>query len=255
MGTPAGWQQTLLSTWDDQWAGHPNLHEFRVAAHSVDIPQPAFAPICTGFSLDNLGPPPVFDVNNSDWYYDMWPPTQDLLDLVWDHPYGADFSHFKVWSSWEEDLATATLAYLGTQRACTLSFPFGELQEGDALYCWIGALDVHGNVSPLVEHAVISLIHTTAVETQAPLDWALLPNVPNPYNPLTRIRYNLGAAGPVRLGVWNLAGQHVAQLVDGEQPAGPHELEFDTRGLASGVYIYRLEAGGRAWTGKMLLAR
>ncbi|MFA7331187.1 MAG: T9SS type A sorting domain-containing protein [Candidatus Delongbacteria bacterium] len=254
-GTPGGWRQTLLSTWDDQWEGHPNLHEFRVAAHSVDFPQPAFAPVCPGFSLDNRGPVAVSNVSNSDWYYDQWPPTQDLLNLSWDHPYGADFSHFEVWISGEEDVATAVLAYAGTQRTCMLSFPLGELQPGDPLYCWIRALDVHDNASPWVEHPVISLIPTTAVEVQAPRGWDLLPNVPNPFNPLTHIRYNLGAAGPVRLGVWNLAGQQVAGLVDGEQPAGPHELEFDARGLASGVYIYRLEAGGRAWTGKMLLAR
>lgn len=254
-GSPEGQLRTLLPTWEDQFEGHPGLHEFRVAAHSVHFPHPAFTQSCSGFSLDNYGPDPVSQVQNSDFYYDMWPPSQDLVDLSWTYQYGEDFDHFEVLVSLDADQNQAQLAYAGTETACTLSFLLGELQEGMGVYTWVRALDVHGNPSLWVEHPILWTFPLTGVELPPPAGWSLRPPAPNPFNPVTRIRYNLGAAASVRLSVWNLAGQQVAVLVDGPQAAGPHDVEFDARGLASGLYIYRLEGGGHVWTGRMLLAR
>lgn len=75
-----------------------------------------------------------------------------------------------------------------------------------------------------------------------PGEYQLYQNYPNPFNPLTTIRYGLPGKSVVRLAVYNLLGQEVAVLVEGEKEAGYHEVRFDGSGLASGVYIYRLEA-------------
>jgi hypothetical protein len=59
----------------------------------------------------------------------------------------------------------------------------------------------------------------------------------------------------VTLTVFNTLGQQVATLVQGEQEAGYHELQFDASGLASGVYLYRLQAGSYVETRKLILVR
>ena len=83
-------------------------------------------------------------------------------------------------------------------------------------------------------------------------------NYPNPFNPSTIIPYQLPAPARVRLEVFNILGQRVATLVDGERPAGFHTAAWDAtdasgRGVASGVYLYRLLGGGERLTRSMVL--
>jgi hypothetical protein len=87
---------------------------------------------------------------------------------------------------------------------------------------------------------------TGAAEQPVPTDYALSQNYPNPFNPSTRISYQLGAAGHVRLQVFDLLGREVATLVDDTQTAGGYTVNFDGGRLASGVYVCRL--GSRAFT-------
>ncbi|MBK7260155.1 MAG: T9SS type A sorting domain-containing protein [Ignavibacteriae bacterium] len=76
-----------------------------------------------------------------------------------------------------------------------------------------------------------------------PTQYALDQNYPNPFNPSTVIRIALPEAVKVRLVVYNILGQQVAELINGELAAGYHDVEFRADHLASGVYLYRLEAG------------
>ena len=97
---------------------------------------------------------------------------------------------------------------------------------------------------------------TAAQDTRAlPAEFALYQNYPNPFNPSTQIRYDLSRGAYVTLEVYNSAGQRVTVLVSGEQTAGEHQVTFDGRGLASGAYLYRLQAGDFISTKKLLLLR
>ncbi len=80
-------------------------------------------------------------------------------------------------------------------------------------------------------------------------------NYPNPFNPVTVIRYELPQNSQVRLEVFDMLGRRVAVLVDGLIEAGTHEIPFDASNLASGVYLYRLTAGQVVQTRQMVLVK
>jgi hypothetical protein len=90
---------------------------------------------------------------------------------------------------------------------------------------------------------------------QTPLAFTLRQNYPNPFNPATRISYTLPRAVRVTLKVFNILGQEVATLVDELQSAGEHVTSFDGGRLASGVYLYRLQAGEFTSSHKMVLMK
>lgn len=93
------------------------------------------------------------------------------------------------------------------------------------------------------------------VAGELPAEFALRQNYPNPFNPTTQISYDLPESADVRLEVFNVMGQRVATLVNATQNAGTHNLTFDASRLASGVYIYRLQAGSNVFTKKMTLVK
>ena len=91
-----------------------------------------------------------------------------------------------------------------------------------------------------------------------PDGFALGQNYPNPFNPSTVIPYQLATAGRVRLEIFNVLGQRVATLVNGDRSAGVHTAVWDAtdeagRAVGAGVYIYRLRGGGASWSRRMVL--
>jgi photosystem II stability/assembly factor-like uncharacterized protein len=81
-------------------------------------------------------------------------------------------------------------------------------------------------------------------------------NYPNPFNPTTTINYQIPQTGFVTLKVYDILGIEVANLVYEEKPAGSYEVEFSASGsLASGIYFYRLQAGGYSEAKKMILVK
>jgi flagellar hook assembly protein FlgD len=93
-----------------------------------------------------------------------------------------------------------------------------------------------------------------------PTKYALEQNYPNPFNPTTTIRYAIPDDGLVTLKVYNIAGQEVATLVNEVKKAGKYEVTFDSKNtvgasLASGVYLYRVQAGSFSEVKKMVLLK
>ncbi len=104
----------------------------------------------------------------------------------------------------------------------------------------------------------------TAIEgaqSAVPKTYALEQNYPNPFNPVTRIRYQLPSDSRISLIIYNILGQEVRRLIDNSmQPAGFYSLQWDGKdefgnSVASGVYFYRIRAGGFSKTMKMLFLK
>jgi len=88
-----------------------------------------------------------------------------------------------------------------------------------------------------------------------PLRYSLHPNYPNPFNPSTRISYDLPSPGSVTLEIFDLLGRRVASLAKGTQSAGTYSILFNGFDLPSGLYFYRLHAGTFIQIQKMVLLK
>ncbi|REL32818.1 T9SS C-terminal target domain-containing protein [Rhodohalobacter sp. SW132] len=92
-------------------------------------------------------------------------------------------------------------------------------------------------------------------DSDLPDEIALTQNYPNPFNPTTTIEYALPERTDVRLEVFNMLGQRVALLADEQKTAGWHTVNFDASALSSGIYLYRIQAGGFTETRKLTLMK
>ena len=88
-----------------------------------------------------------------------------------------------------------------------------------------------------------------------PTDIILFQNFPNPFNLSTSIKFYLPKAEYVTIKLYNISGQEVETIVDGRVPSGQHELQWTADHLASGVYIYKMQAGQFSETKKMILQK
>lgn len=150
-----------------------------------------------------------------------------------------------------------------TQRFSDIRLPADALGKANVQLRWkfyfTGATTVGGGRDELRIGDIFVRGTSTATsyrrEEEMPGPIRLHHNFPNPFNPATQIRYSLQAASDVHLDVFNAAGQRIARLVSGRQPAGDHSVMFDASGLASGLYVYRLSAGGMVLNRSMLLLK
>ncbi len=109
-----------------------------------------------------------------------------------------------------------------------------------------------------IRFAITITPNATSVSNETgddPIAFELEQNYPNPFNPSTTINYTVASTGKVTLNIYNLMGQKVAELVNATKTAGSYNVSWDASGAASGMYIYRLEAGGQTLTRKMTLIK
>ena len=150
--------------------------------------------------------------------------------------------------------------------------PLGAPDQYNCSYHYCFVIDHHGIVQyrgsvnlPVLEvvlaEAVSRLPVGVGVEDQVPGAAARLqPAYPNPFNPQTTIAFDLPEPQGVRLAVFDVRGRRVRVLVDEAMSAGSHTVVWDGtdgqgRRLASGVYLYRIQAGPLNETRRMLLVK
>jgi hypothetical protein len=92
-------------------------------------------------------------------------------------------------------------------------------------------------------------------EILLPTAFELAQNYPNPFNPSTTIQYSIKERSTVELVLYDILGRQVKVLVNEEQDAGYYKIQFNAGILASGVYLYRIQAGDFIETKKMVLLK
>lgn len=99
------------------------------------------------------------------------------------------------------------------------------------------------------------LTPTSIEDNNLPKEFSLSQNYPNPFNPSTVINFSLPQDAQVKLTVYDMLGREVAVMVNELRSAGTYSISVDGRSMASGIYVYRLEAGNRTFTRKMTLIK
>jgi len=112
-----------------------------------------------------------------------------------------------------------------------------------------------------------SLVPVIQISKEIPLHYILFQNFPNPFNPVTKIKFSIPSPSPskmergsggevmVSLRIYDLPGREVATLVNGQLSPGTYEIEWDASNFASGIYFYKLIAGDFVDTKKMVLMK
>ena len=125
------------------------------------------------------------------------------------------------------------------------SYSYVDYYSGYNLYYRLKQIDVDGTFE-----------YSNVIEVSAiPTAFYLSQNFPNPFNPITQIKYSIPEDSYISLKVYNLLGEEVAILFEGNQEAGYHVATFDGRGLAGEVYYYRLKSDNFDETKKLVLLK
>ncbi len=202
------------------------------------------SPPDSGWSVDNLAPnvPQGLTVDYAG----------SGNTLAWLESDAEDFRYFKIYRGFTPDFVVDTQNPLHMTTVPSWTDPAGDF----GAYYKISAVDFAGNESP-----VAGTEGVTDAGGAPPVNFALMQNAPNPFNPRTTIVFTLPRAAEVTLRIFDLNGREVARLLDGAAlDRGRHETSWDGRDssgrrVAAGSYIYRLDAGGDVQTRRMMLVK
>lgn len=185
--------------------------------------------------------------------------------LTWSGNSEEDFSYYEIWKKggneggdWQLKATTSNTYY--TDNSETVVTGPAQANEGKAYYK-IKAVDINNNKSAFTNQVEIrvnldppsKMGHN--LTNNSTLNYNLLQNHPNPFNPVTTIRYILKESGLVSLKVFDNLGNEVANLVNEVKPEGIFEVKFDASKLPSGVYIYSIRVNDFVQNQKMILLK
>lgn len=164
-----------------------------------------------------------------DWY---WQAELQLMHQYWDYPL--------------DMTPTAPITWRAEYYAWAIDTETNEFYE-DSLTVYLDAES--GDV--LFSTVIVS----NDEEPDAPEQFSLSQNYPNPFNPSTNIPFTLSEASKVEISIYSILGQKVATVVNDLYPVGSHSIQWNAQNLASGVYIYRMQANGFVQTRKLILLK
>ncbi len=170
------------------------------------------------------------------------------IKFVWDYNTEADFNSYKIYKGYESGFTIDSSTYLTS--VDTSAFIY-KRKDTVSIFFKFTSLDNQGNESFESEELAILVTSVGDVKTTIEGYNKLFPNYPNPFNPSTKIAFNLKEYSRVNLRVYDIQGELIEELLNEWMNRGYHEVEFNAisgsgwknkmSGLASGVYLFRIE--------------
>lgn len=183
------------------------------------------------------------------------PENQAMIDI----PYTLEWEPVENSAYYEVEISIGTsflLIDFDSTITNSTSAEIEELKPNTRYYWRVSSFDSLGNMIkwPAVREFTVNLV-TSNESSEVPERFSMDQNYPNPFNPNTTIKYSLPQSSNVQLIVYDMLGRKVTELINSFKREGYHSISFDASKLASGVYIYRLEAGDFVSTKRMLLVK
>jgi hypothetical protein len=234
----------------DSTALSDDNHYFQLIAHTSDPLIFWTSEPDSGYSVDNLAPCPPLGLAGEQQYL-----PEGIL-VLWDPNSEGDLHGYNVYRGLSGDFEPGP-GNLIASPCDTFTFD-GDWRWDSGYYYKVGAVDIHGNES---QYALLGPGSVTGDDTpSAPDTYFLSQNQPNPFNPMTTVRFGIAEPTHVTLSIYDTSGRLVRVLIDGRRPANRYETIWDGcdasgRQVASGVYFYKLKAGEFIQSKKMVLLR
>ncbi len=240
----------LASTFKDSTDQGIYWNTFKLTAHTSDPKMYFTSAVDSGYSVDNIFPAVPEGLL-------AVVPAVGVIQLTWSDPVDEDFGHFRVHRS-----TTADFDPSGSEPLAMMIEPFfidTTVITSETYYYRVSAVDANGNESDYSDVASATALEIDEAGS-IPDEFALHANYPNPFNPVSTIRYDLPQATPVSLIVYDVLGREVIRLVDGYMEPSFHQVQWQGkdqygRTVPSGIYIAQLVTPEYSKTIKMVLLK
>lgn len=176
---------------------------------------------------------------------------EDMVDFIWNSSIYADQYLFELYYQGDfENPVLIDSAITDTTLSLSTSLP-------DSIYTWRVKGGNANGWGPYSEDWSFAVDAVTGLgnSENAPRSFELFQNAPNPFNASTAISFSLSTAADVKIDIYNLLGQRVDIIEMRSLPAGRHNALWNGADFPSGIYYYKLAAGGRSEIGKMTLLK
>jgi hypothetical protein len=202
-----------------------------------------FSDADSGYSVDNLAPQAPGNLMGSG---------AGTVHLQWDPPADSDILLYEVYRGTTLNFVPTFDKIIGSTH--TNSYTDATAPQGVAYYC-ISAIDSAGNRGAYSQKVGLIVTEVNTNGDQLPHQFSLSQSYPNPFNPSTRIQYDVPSQSHVSIRIYDVLGREVETLVNEEKPAGRYTVMWKAGNRSSGVYWYVMSAGSFHKTERMLLLK
>lgn len=218
------------------------LHHFMVSYTEGFTGTVYYSNTISGYSVDNIIPVKPENVKASGF--------ESSVALKWNANSEKDIKFYEVYRSTAPGgTDTAKTVYAVTSD--TLYMDANPLKQ--TMYYRLAAVDKHDNRSEKSNEVAFTPVDVEAGDMV--YNYELYANYPNPFNPSTTISFSLKNPGYTKIQIYDMLGNHIRTIAEGEYAAGKHRMVFDATGLASGMYYYSVTSGEFTATKKMVLVK